>query len=288
MSIQLEQLSHRYLPGTAFEKVSLDNLHLQIRGGTCTGIVGHSGSGKSTLLQMINGLLKPSCGRLLLDGADIAAMDMRTLRGKTGLVFQHPEQQIFGGTVYQEVALGLSSQGFSATETRDRVTEAILAVGLDRGCLEKSPFRLSGGEKRRVAIAGILVMSPEIMLLDEPLAGLDPPGRKAILGILDRLRSSGTMTLILASHCLEDIVQVTDRTVLLANGRLIAEGDTRDLAGDLPALEEAGVAAPSIRRLMIQLKARIPEIDDRVLTVEEARQAISRHLSAKGNRETVC
>lgn len=288
MSIQLKQLSHRYLPGTAFEKVSLDNLDLQIRGGICTGIAGHSGSGKSTLLQILNGLLKPSCGRFLLDGTDISAMDMRTLHGKTGLVFQHPEQQFFGETVYQEVALGLNPQGLSASETKDRVIEAIMAVGLDHACLENSPFRLSDGEKRRVAIAGVLVMSPEIMMLDEPLAGLDPPGRKAILKVLDRLRSGGAMTLILASHCLEDLVQITDRTALLANGRLIAEGDTRNLAGDLPALEAAGVAAPSIRRLMIQLKTRIPEIDDRVLTVEEARQAINRHLSAKGSRETIC
>lgn len=285
MPIQLEQVSHRYLSGTLLERVALDDLSLLIQDGVCTGIVGRSGSGKSTLLQILHGILKPSAGRVLLDGTEI---DTQATHRSTGLVFQYPEQQIFADTVYREVALGLETEGLSAAEIRDRVTETILAVGLDPGCLKQSPFRLSGGEKRKVAIAGVLVMSPQILMLDEPLAGLDPSGRKNLLDLLDRLRSNSATTLLIASHSLEDLAQISDNLVLLANGTVVANGITRELAGDTATLEASGLPVPSLRSLMTRLKARIPELDDRILTVEEARRSINGCLSARKNEVTTC
>lgn len=285
MPIQFEQVSYRHLPGTLLERSALSDLSLLIQDGGCTVIAGCSGSGKSTLLQLLHGLIQPSGGRVLLDGAEPGT---NATQRSTGLVFQYPEQQIFAASVYQEVALGLETQGLSAAAVRERVIETVRAVGLDPGCLEQSPFRLSGGERRKVAIAGVLVTSPRILMLDEPLAGLDPDGRRNLLGLLDRLRSDSAMTLLIASHSLEDLAQIADRLVLLAGGRVIAEGAARDLTGNTAALEAAGLAAPSIRGLMTRLKTSIPELEDRVLTVGEAHRSIAACLAARKNGATAC
>jgi energy-coupling factor transport system ATP-binding protein len=282
LSIQLENLSHVYQRGTPFEKTALRNITLDIEPGTFVGIAGRSGSGKTTLVQHLNGLLKPTAGRITFDGSLVDAGSMQDLRKRVGLVFQHPEQQLFEETVYKDISFGLSGTGLSAAETGNRVREALGAVGLGEELLERSPFELSGGEKRRVAIAGVLVMNPSVLVLDEPAAGLDPRGRREILDFIGNLRRERGITVILATHDMEEMARFAERVIVLRNGCLALEGATRDIFRNVGELESAGLEPPQITRLMLKLKMAFPEINDGILTVEEAAEELKRLYRRKG------
>lgn len=284
MSIRIENLSHIYHPETPFEKVALRNITLDIEPGTCVGIAGRTGSGKTTLIQHMNGLLKPTTGRISVNGADSIA----ELRKQVGVVFQYPEQQLFGETVFKDIAFGLSNNGMSNSETGLRVREALNAVGLDNGLLDRSPFSLSGGQKRRVAIAGILVMRPRILVLDEPAAGLDPQGRREILDFIGNLYRQLGITLLLVSNTMDDIVRLADRVVILKEGTVETDGKTREVFSDPEALESAGLSAPPITCFMNRLKKVMPEIDGCLLTVEEARDELKRVWSMGREKGGVC
>jgi energy-coupling factor transport system ATP-binding protein len=281
MSIHIENLSHVVMRGTPVEKTVLCDITLDIERGSFVGIVGRSGSGKSTLVQHLNGLLKATSGKITVNGLDVAPGKLGELRRQVGMVFQFPEQQLFEETVYRDIAFGLSTSGMSSAETDTRVKEALKTVGLGEEFLGKSPFRLSGGEKRRVAIAGVLVMDPCIIVLDEPAAGLDPGGRREILDFVAKLSRERGMTVLLVSHDTDDIIRLADKAVVLKNGRIAMNGPTREVFGNVSALEDAGLAPPRITSFMMALKKKIPEINDRILTVEEAREELKGFLLRK-------
>jgi energy-coupling factor transport system ATP-binding protein len=278
MSVRIENLSHFYQRGTPFERAALRNITLDIPTGACIGIAGRSGSGKTTLIQHLNGLLKPATGAIAVNGIDVARWDLKELRRRVGIVFQYPEHQIFEETVYREIAFGLKGSGLTAQESDLRVREVLHVVGLGGEILEKSPFALSGGEKRRVAIAGVLVMSPEILVLDEPAAGLDPQGCRIILDLLARLHRETGITLVLVSHAMDHLVRLADRLIILKEGAIALEGKTREVFRDAEALESIGVAVPQITRFMMKLKKALPELRGDILTVEEARAELNRVL----------
>lgn len=283
MSVRIEGLSYRYLCGTPCEKSALCNISLDIPAGTCVGIAGGTGSGKTTLIQHLNGLLKPTGGRIEVNGLDVSRCDLKELRRQVGIVFQYPEQQIFEETVSREVAYGLDGSSLAPAEAGRRVREALRDVGLGEEFLERSPFALSGGEKRRVAIAGVLVRHPRILVLDEPAAGLDPQGRRGILDLLARVHRERGVTLVLVSHDIDHLAGMVDRLVILKEGAVALEGSPRDLLRDIGALRNTGVTAPAITTLMVALKKAFPELRDDILSVEEARAELSRFLSRAGN-----
>lgn len=282
ISIRLENLSYCYQRGTPFEKAALRDITLRIEPGTFLGVAGRSGSGKTTLLRHLNGLLRPTSGRIRFDGLPLDEHGARALRRRVGLVFQRPEDQLFEETVYKDIAFGLSGSGLGPEETADRVGEALNAVGLGEEFLERSPFGLSGGEKRRVAIAGALVMNPSVLVLDEPAAGLDPLGRREILDHIDGLRRERGVTIVLATHDMEEIARYAGKVVVLNGGRIAVEGTPRDVFRDVDALESAGLEPPRITRLMMRLKEALPEIDDGIGTIEEAVEEIKRVYRGKG------
>lgn len=281
MSIQLTDLCHVYLPGTPAARIALRNITLEIESGSSLGIAGQTGSGKTTLIQHLNGLLLPSSGSISVDGLNVTARNRGELRRRVGIVFQSPEQQLFAEKVCQEIAFGLSGQGMTATAIERRVRETLAAVGLGEELLSRSPFCLSGGEQRRVAIAGVLVNRPEILVLDEPGAGLDPQGRNEILDFLVKLRRELGLTLILVSHNMADLVRCTERMVLLHQGAIVKAGTTREVFQDLPALESAGLAPPPITSFMLKLKEKIPEISGCILTVAQAHEELRRALATR-------
>jgi len=281
MSVRIEALSHVYLRGTPGERVALRDVSLDIAPGGCLGIAGRSGSGKTTLVQHLNGLLQPTGGRIAINGVDVARWDLKELRRLVGIVFQYPEQQLFEETVRREVAFGLNGTGLSSDETDRRVREALHLVGLGEDLLERSPFALSGGEKRRVALAGVLVMRPEIVVLDEPAAGLDPRGCRLVLDIIANLRRERGTTVIIVSHATDHLARMADRLVVLAEGTVALEGTPRELFRDEAVIEKAGIPLPQITRLMKRLKLELPELRDDVLTVEEARAELNRILKKK-------
>lgn len=276
MSIIIKDLSHIYQPGTPSEKIALRNITLEIETGACIGIAGQTASGKSTLVQHLNGLLKPTSGRISVNGVNVATGNLTELRKQVGVVFQYPEQQLFGETVYKDIAFGLSNTGLSGAEIETWVREALQVVGLGEYLLHKSPFSLSGGQKRRVAIAGILVMRPQILILDEPTAGLDPQGRREILDFIGKLHKQSGITILLVSHSMDDIVRLADRVVILKQGAIAMAGRTRDVLNDLESLENTGMTAPLITLFMNRLKKEMPELKDCLLTVEEARNELKR------------
>lgn len=285
MPISINNLSHTYMQGTPFATTALRNISLNIYSGRCTGISGRTGSGKSTLVQLLSGLLEPSSGCVSIDGIDVAKSNLAELRRRIGIVFQYPERQLFERTVYKEIAFGLSRFALSSAETDMRVREALIRVGLGEELLDKSPFRLSGGQKRRIAIAAILAMRPEILILDEPAAGLDPQGRREILDGVARMQRELGFTLLLVSNSLDDIIRLADRVVILNNGSVALEGTVRDVLGNSEALESAGMLMPKITGFMMQLRKKIPELRDCILTVDEARDELKRvmSLSAEGD-----
>ena len=278
MSMELQHVTHIYGEGKTFAKKALDDVNIKIEDGEFVGIIGHTGSGKSTLIQHFNGLLRPSDGKVLYRGNDIFSPDfpLRSMRGKVGLVFQYPEYQLFETSVIKDVAFGPKNQGLNEKEALERAKEALIMAGLNEEHWEKSPFELSGGQKRRAAIAGVLAMEPEMLILDEPTAGLDPKGRNELFDQICQLREQKGMTIVLVSHCMEDVAEHVDRLIAMQKGRVLFDGTTRDVFTHVKELEEAELAVPEVTYLMRDLKARGIPVRTDVITLEEAEKEILR------------
>lgn len=287
MSIKAVNLTHIYGEGTAFEQYALKNVNFEIEDGQFIGLIGHTGSGKSTLIQHLNGLLKATGGELYYNGENIYApgYDMKKLRSKVGLVFQYPEHQLFEVDVFSDVCFGPKNQGLTKEETEARAREALELVGLDESFFGQSPFELSGGQKRRVAIAGVLAMHPEVLILDEPTAGLDPKGRDEILGQLERLHREKGMTIILVSHSMEDIARYADRLIVMNRGEKVFDDTPRNVFRSYKELEAIGLAAPQVTYIVQALRREGIPIDDSLITVEEARDAILDMVGRKTGKD---
>ena len=272
IKLSLKNISYTYGEGTPFEIKALDNVSLDIKAGKVTGIIGHTGSGKSTLVQMLNGLLKPSSGQVLLDGTDIweNPKEISKVRYRVGLVMQYPEYQLFEETVKKDIAYAPTNMGLSEEEIENRVLEAADFAGVGRSLLEKSPFDLSGGQKRRVAIAGIMAMRPDVLVLDEPAAGLDPRGKNLILsGIREYQRKTGA-AVVLVSHSMEDMAKYCDEIIVMANAGLIMQGNCDEVFSKSSSLTDIGLDVPQITKIMMQIKARGINVSDSVYTVDAA------------------
>ncbi len=282
MSIKIEHLNYIYSPGTAYEKQALTDINLEIPDGEFIGIIGHTGSGKSTLIQHLNGLLKASGGRILYNGEDIyqEGYDMRQLRFEVGLVFQYPENQLFEIDVLTDVCFGPKNQGLSEEECQARAREALELVGLDEKYYKVSPFELSGGEKRRAAIAGVLAMRPKVLILDEPTAGLDPAGRDDILDQIEYLHEQTGMTVILVSHSMEDVARYADRIVVMNEGRILYNDTPAQVFSHYQELEDVGLAAPQVTYVMHDLSEQGFDVRTNVTTVDEAVEEIMRAFAA--------
>ena len=278
MSITTVNLCHVYGQGTALEQYALKDVNLEIGDGQFIGLIGHTGSGKSTLIQHFNGLLKATSGDLLYNGESIYApgYDMKQLRSRVGLVFQYPEHQLFEVDVFSDVCFGPRNQGLPEEKVKERAREALALVGMDESFYEQSPFELSGGQKRRVAIAGVLAMHPEVLILDEPTAGLDPRGRDEILGQIEKLHRERGMTIILVSHSMEDVARYADRLIVMNHGEKIFDDTPRNVFRHYRELEAIGLAAPQVTYIVQALRREGIPIDDSLITVEEARDAILR------------
>ncbi|MBR2634172.1 MAG: energy-coupling factor transporter ATPase [Clostridia bacterium] len=279
--IKLEHVSYEYGAGTPFAKMALEDVSVTFTPGVITGVIGHTGSGKSTLAQMLNGILRPSSGRVLLDGEEFFSdskgkknkkqkqMQIKN-RFRVGLVFQYPEYQLFEESVYRDLAYGPKNMGKSEEEIRRLVEEAAYFTGVEREWMEKSPFELSGGQKRRVAIAGVLAMDPEVLVLDEPAAGLDPGGREEILGRLKTYQREKKKTVILISHSMEDVARYADELLVLKDSRVFLHGSVSEIFSDAEKLEEAHLSLPQITRLMLRLRQEGIGLPDSVYTVSDA------------------
>lgn len=276
MAIRVEQLTHIYGQGTAFEQYALKDVDFTIEDGQFVGLIGHTGSGKSTLIQHLNGLLRATSGHIYYNGEDIYAegYDRKKLRSKVGLVFQYPEHQLFEVDVLSDVCFGPKNLGLSKEEAEARAKAALAQVGMDESFYPQSPFELSGGQKRRVAIAGVLAMDPEVLILDEPTAGLDPKGRDEILEELFFLHKEKHMTIILVSHSMEDMARYADRLLVMDHGEKVYDGAPKDVFRHYKELEKIGLAAPQITYVVHELRAHGVDIPDDLTTVEEARDAI--------------
>lgn len=274
--IRIENLTHTYGEGTPFRRSAVENLSLDIYHGEFLGLIGHTGSGKSTLIQHLNGLLKPTGGRVLLDGEDIWAdpKKIRSVRFRVGLVFQYPEYQLFEADIFTDVCFGPKNLGLPQEEVEKRARHALKLVGMDEKFYKQSPFELSGGQKRRVAIAGVLAMRPEMMILDEPTAGLDPQGRDEILGQIERLNREHGLTILVVSHSMEDMARYVDRIMVMNDGVKIFDDTPKEVFRHYKELEAIGLAAPQITYVVQGLRERGIPIDDAITTVEEAREAI--------------
>lgn len=283
MSIKIENLSHTYSPGTPFEYQALKNVNCEINDGEFIGLIGHTGSGKSTLIQHLNGLMTPTTGTVYVSGEDIfngSKEDLYKLRLKIGIVFQYPESQLFEETVYKDVAFGPKNLGLSEAEIEERVKEALEAVGLDYyEFKDKSPFELSGGQMRRVAIAGVIAMRPEVLILDEPTAGLDPAGREEILGQIKKLHEEKGNTIVLVSHSMEDVGRLVDKVLVMNKGEIAYFDTPENVFTHTKELEQIGLAAPQITYLMKELKKKYPDINEKIFTLDEARDEIKRVLA---------
>lgn len=276
MSIKIENLSYVYGEETAFEKKALDNINLEIPDGQFIGIIGHTGSGKSTLIQHLNGLIRATSGVIRYNGENIyqEGYDMRGLRSKVGLVFQYPEYQLFEIDVFTDVCFGPKNLGLFREEIEERAKEALKQVGMKEKYYKKSPFELSGGQKRRVAIAGILAMHPEVLILDEPTAGLDPKGRDDILDQIAALHRERKITVILVSHSMEDIAKYVDRIIVMNKGSVMYDDAPKKVFWHYQELEAMGLAAPQAAYVVKRLADKGWDIDTTATTVEEAKQAI--------------
>ncbi len=276
--LRVENLTHTYSAGTPFERSAVKEMNLSVMPGEFLGIIGHTGSGKSTLIQHLNGLLKPTEGCVYLDGKDIWAepKNIRQVRFQVGLVFQYPEYQLFEDTVYKDIAFGPGNMGLSREEIDRRVRQAATFVGLREELLNKSPFELSGGQKRRVAIAGVIAMEPKVLILDEPTAGLDPRGRENILRQIRAYHKEKGTTVILVSHSMEEIAQNVDRIVVLKGARNYMEGTPREVFSRAEELEAVGLDVPQVTRIAMALRRRGVDIDTAVYTVDELKHALLR------------
>lgn len=275
--LELKNLSYVYGTGTPFEKTAVNNLSLSIEKGEFIGIMGHTGSGKSTLVQMLNGLMKPTSGQVLLDGEDIWAnpKDIRKIRFKVGMVFQYPEYQLFEETVAKDIAFGPTNMGKSGAELEKAVNDAARFTGLKDELLEKSPFDLSGGEKRRAAIAGVIAMNPEVLVLDEPTAGLDPMGRDVLLSQIVQYHKERKNTVILVSHSMEDIARVADKIIVMNKSNLVMFDKTKEVFSKGRELEKIGLRVPQITKIMLELREKGFNVPEGILTVDEAMDCIS-------------
>ena len=283
MSIALEHVNYVYSPGTAYEKQALKDVSFEIPQGQFVGIIGHTGSGKSTLIQHLNGLVKATSGRILYEGKNIYDndYDMRKLRSQVGLVFQYPEYQLFEVDVLTDVCFGPKNQGFSPEECEKNAREALELVGFPEKYYKQSPFELSGGQKRRAAIAGVLAMKPKVLILDEPTAGLDPKGRDEILDQIEKLHRETGMTVVLVSHSMEDVARYVDRIIVMNHGEKMLDGTPREVFRHYRELEKVGLAAPQVTYVMHDLKAHGFEVDPDATTIEEAADEIMKAFRGK-------
>ena len=288
MSIILDKVNYVYSEGTAYQIQALKDVNLTIEDGQFIGVIGHTGSGKSTLIQHLNGLLRASSGAIYYNGENIYqdGYDMKALRSKVGLVFQYPEHQLFEVDVFSDVCFGPKNLGLPKEEIEKRAKEALDMVGLDESFYKQSPFDLSGGQKRRVAIAGVLAMKPEVLILDEPTAGLDPKGRDDILGLVQKLHNEQGLTIILVSHSMEDVARYVSRLVVMNHGEKVFDGTPKEVFRHYKELEAIGLAAPQITYVVHKLIDKGIPLDPDITTVEEARDAILKIWREKNGKSS--
>lgn len=289
MSIKIENLNYIYGKGTAYEIKALREINLVIEDGEFIGLIGHTGSGKSTLIQHLNGLIKADSGAIYVDGENIYqdGYSMKKLRGKVGLVFQYPEHQLFEVDVFSDVCFGPKNQGFSEEEAAKKARLALQSVGLSEKYYKQSPFELSGGQKRRAAIAGVLAMEPNVLILDEPMAGLDPKGRDEILDEIARLHRERHLTILLVSHSMEDVAKYADRLIVMNKGSVQFQGTPREVFSHYKELENIGLSAPQITYLMHALREKGFSVDVNASTIAEAKKSILKCLRANAEPEEV-
>ena len=283
MSIKIENLTHVFMPNGPYEKVALDNVSLDINDGDFLAIIGHTGSGKSTLIQHINGLIEATSGKIIIDGVDITKKDVNLLdiRKQVGLVFQYSEYQLFEETIEKDIAFGPKNLKLTEEEVNKRVKKSMEMVGLDYETYkDKSPFDLSGGQKRRVAIAGVIAMEPKILILDEPTAGLDPKGRDDILGQIKKLHDEYNMTIVWVSHSMEDVAKIANRVIVMNSGKIVLDGKINEVFKEVDKLEEIGLGVPQVTYLMRRLKEKGFNVSDEVYTVEQAKNELLKVLKS--------
>ncbi|MFQ9968058.1 MAG: energy-coupling factor transporter ATPase [Peptoniphilus sp.] len=284
--IEINNLSHVYSPGLPFEKKAVDDISLKIEENEFIGLIGHTGSGKSTFIQHLNGLLKPSSGEIIIDGTrvDKSGSNLTDLRKKVGLVFQYPEYQLFEETIERDIAFGPRNLDISEEEVQERVKASMESVGLDYETYkDKSPFELSGGLKRRVAIAGVLAMEPKVLILDEPTAGLDPRGRDEILSEIKSIHENRKITVILVSHSMEDVAKIAERIIVFDKGKVFLDGEPREIFRNEDKLLGVGLGIPQITSLMRTLKKKGLDINEDAITVEEAKESLKKYLRGASN-----
>ena len=282
--LSVENLTHTYGAHSPFEKHAIRGVSLDIHEGELLGIIGHTGSGKSTLIQHLNGLLRPHEGRVLLDGKDIweDPKKIRSVRFRVGMVFQYPEHQLFEDTIYKDIAFGPKNMGLSEEEIDHRVRQAAAYVGLDESLLEKSPFDLSGGEKRRAAIAGVMAMEPQVLILDEPTAGLDPRGREQVLAMIQDYRKNRNTTVLLVTHSMEDVARVADRILVMADGHVAMLDTVENVFSRADELERIGLTVPAVTKTLLLLQRAGVAVDTAAYTVESAATQILSLLGGDG------
>ncbi len=283
MSIIVDKISYTYEIGTGFERQALKDVSCVIENNEFIGLIGHTGSGKSTFIQHLNGLVKATSGNIFFDGQDIydKDYDMRKLRSKVGLVFQYPEHQLFETDIFKDVCFGPKNLGLPKMEVELRAYEALRLVGMDENLYYQSPFDLSGGQKRRVAIAGVLAMKPDVLILDEPTAGLDPKGRDEILGRVKKLKDEMGITVILVSHSMEDVARYVDRIMVMNDGILMYDDTPKNVFAHYKELEKIGLSAPKVTYIMNDMKKAGWNVDTEALTIEQARDSILRSIIKK-------
>ncbi len=286
MAIRLEHVTYTYSPGTAYEQTALKDVSLKIGHGEFLGVIGHTGSGKSTLIQHFNGLMQPTSGHVFFNDEDIWSdgYDRRKLRFHVGLVFQYPEYQLFESDVLTDVCFGPKNQGLSEEEQIERARRSLAQVGVKEKYFKKSPFELSGGQKRRVAIAGVLAMEPDVLILDEPTAGLDPKGRNDILDQIAAMQAERGITVILVSHSMDDVAKYVSRLIVMNRGEKVFDDAPQDVFAHFRELEDMGLAAPQMTYIMQALKEKGLDVDVRAGTVEEARDSILKKKKKSGRR----
>ncbi len=284
MLLELKDVNYTYGLNTVYEVNALEQINLGIDRGEFIGVIGHTGSGKSTLIQHLNGLIRPTSGQVLFEGNDIweSGYDLRSLRTHVGLVFQYPENQLFETDVLTDVMFGPKNQGLSKEQCEQRAKEALAQVGIPESLYQVSPFELSGGQKRRVAMAGVLAMEPEVLILDEPTAGLDPAGRDEILGQIKQLRDQRDITIVLVSHSMEDVAAYADRVLVVDNGRIAFDGTPRKVFSHTRELEAMGLAVPQVTYVMRELYDAGLPVNLEAITVEEAKESILNALHQNG------
>ncbi|MBO5039875.1 MAG: energy-coupling factor transporter ATPase [Clostridia bacterium] len=283
--LKLVDVNYTYSEGTPFRKDALRNINIEIEDNCITGLIGHTGCGKSTLVQLLNGLLFPTSGEVMFDGKNIKekGYDLKTLRHKVGLVFQYPEYQLFEDTVYDDIAFGPKNMGLDKDEIDRRIREAALFVGLEERYFEVSPFDLSGGQKRRAAIAGIMAMDPDVLILDEPAAGLDPIGREEILGGIYSYQRKRKNAVVIVSHSMEDMARYSDKLIVMNGGEVFMQGNCREVFSETDKLLSVGLDVPQITKFMRELKSKGVDVRTDIFTVDEARAEILSKIGGRGN-----